>query len=123
MPRVYGNWPGISSGRAGRSPDVYSGLTGTPEMVEVSMPSSRLVWLESNSSCQICLGSLVRIFTAVLSPLCEVFQDPLRDFVRSAVAFEPLDQLAVLVQRRPRPLPGELRHHLCGLVPEPFLRL
>src|SRR5579859_7302836 len=121
MPRVYGYWPGISSGRAGRSSDVYSGSTGTPEIVDVSMPSLRLEALESNSSCHTCLGSFARTFT--WNSLCELAQDLLCDFVRSSVLEKALRQPAVVRQRRPGPLPGQLGHHLRGLVAQPLLGL
>src|SRR5437870_6668758 len=120
MPRVYGYWPGISSPRTGRSSDVYSGLTGTPEMVEVSMSSVRLVLLDSNSSRQTCFGSRALTFIW-LNPLSELAQDLLRDSVRGPILAKALGQGAAVCERLPRPLPGELRHDLGGLVFQPLL--
>src|SRR5260221_3684253 len=119
MPRVYGNCPGISSPRAGRSSEVYRGLIGTPEMVEVSMPSLRRVELASNSSFQTCLASLARTF--ISNPLCDLAQDPLRNFVRWAVAVELFRQLPAVGQRLPGPVAGHVSNHLHRLVAQALL--
>src|SRR5581483_8283159 len=89
-------------------------------MVEVSIPSPR-VGLESNSSFQACFASFARTFTS--NPLCEVAQDPLRDFVRSSVAPELPHELAVLRKHLAGAVPGHLRGHRGDLVAQPLLRL
>src|SRR5581483_5276836 len=89
-------------------------------MVEVSIPSRR-VGLESNSSFQACFASFARTFTS--NPLCEVAQDPLRDFVRSSVAAELPRQLAVLRKHLAGAVPGHLGGHRCDLVAKALLGL
>src|SRR5579871_5768732 len=90
-------------------------------MVDVSIPSPRRVELASNSSFQACFASFARIFTA--NPLCEVAQDPLRDFVRSSVALQLLSEVAVLGKHLARPLARHLRRDVGDLVAKPLLRL
>src|SRR6267378_1915268 len=104
MPRVYGNWPGSSSPRWAMSLEVYSGSRGMPEIVDVSIPSSR-VDADSKSSFQTCLGSRARTFT--LNPLSRPVQDLLGRGVRRALFQQALSQGGVLGQGTTHPIASD----------------
>src|SRR5438552_18350687 len=115
MPRVYGNCPGYSSARRGRSSDVYSGWSGTPEIVEVSMPSSR-AGLDSNSSCHTCFGSRARTFNSDQLSVGVALEDLLGGSIWGAVLQQALRQRGIVFERLPGPAPGQLRGDLGRLV-------
>src|SRR5438093_1272737 len=114
MPRVYGNCPGYSSARRGRSSDVYSGWSGTPEIVEVSMPSSR-AGLDSNSSCHTCFGSRARTFNSDQLSVGVALEDLLGGSIWGAVLQQALRQRGIVFERLPGPAPGQLRGDLGRL--------
>src|SRR2546429_8855854 len=118
MPRVYGNRPGYSSARRGRSSDVYSGWSGTPEIVEVSMPSSR-AGLDSNSSCHTCFGSRARTFNSEQLSVGVALEDLLGGSIWRAVLQQALRQRGIVFERLPGPAPGQLRGDPGRLVPKP----
>src|ERR1700704_6977582 len=118
IPRVYGNWPGNSSGRRGRSSVEYRGLRGMPEIVDVSMPSSR-AGLDSKSSFQACCGSRVRTFTSI--PLWPPVENLLGCAVRRVVLDQARGESRVVFERTPHSGSGDFRRHLDGLVLQPLL--
>src|SRR5207249_7375344 len=119
MPRVYGNCPGYSSARRGRSSDVYSGWSGTPEIVEVSMPSSR-AGLDSNSCCHTCFGSRARTFNSDQLSVGVALEDLLGGSIWRAVLQQALRQRGIVFERLPGPAPGQLRGDLGRLVAKPL---
>src|SRR5467141_1056444 len=91
-----------------------------PEIVDVSIPSSR-TGPASKFSFQACFESRARTFNSIpLSvrvPVEDLFSDP----VRRALRQQALRQAGVVVQRLPRPAASQLRGDLRRLVPEPLL--
>src|SRR6267143_3784157 len=91
-----------------------------PEMVEVSMLSSRTA-PDSNSSCQTCFGSLARTFKSTQLSVRTALEDLFRGPIGRAVLDQPCRQPGIVLQRPPRTVAGQLRRDLRRLVPQPPL--
>src|SRR5438128_4316766 len=91
-----------------------------PEVVEVSMPSSR-TGPASKSSRQACCGSRALTFNSDQLSVRASAEDLFSGTVRRAVLQQTLREPWVLLERLPRPLPGQLRGDLGRLVAQPFL--
>src|SRR6267378_7276318 len=86
-----------------------------PEIVDVSIPSSR-VGADSKSSFQTCLRSRARTFT--LNPLSRPVQDLLGRGVRRAPFQQALCQGGVLGQGTTHPIASDFSRRLCRLLLE-----
>src|SRR2546428_6109037 len=91
-----------------------------PEIVEVSMPPSR-PGPASKSSRQACCGSRALTFNSDQLSVRASVEDLFSGTVRRAVLQQTLREPWILLERLPRPLPGQLRRDLGRLVAQPFL--
>src|SRR5438445_1126612 len=91
-----------------------------PEIVEVSMPSSR-TGPASKSSRHACCGSRALTFNSDQLSVRASLEDLFSGTVRRAVLQQTLREPWVLLEHLPRPLPGQLRGDLGRLVAQPFL--
>src|SRR5437660_10324437 len=91
-----------------------------PEIVDVSMPSSR-TGPASKSSSQACFGPRALTFNSVQLSVRAALEDLFSDSVRRAVLEQTLREPWILFQRLPRPLPSQLPRDLGRLVAQPSL--